>query len=127
MKPYKSIFSEAGEYNDPETRQFISNIINMGLTAQNLAKAIDLVIYIESNETSNPEYAVNGYIQDCDYLHELQKYLYKNQLSKINRRLLYNAYDELTGIEGFYDDAELDISDVRHELELIEKAFEGIF
>lgn len=132
MRPYKSIFKEksfreAGEYNDRETRQFITNIVNLGTTAGKLAKAIDLLIYVEANETSNPEYAVNGYIPDSNNLYDLQNYLHKNQLSKINRRLLYNAYNELTGIEGFYDDAELDITDVRQELELVEKAFEGIF
>lgn len=130
MKPYRSVFKEAGEYNDPHTRQFISNIINMGFNAKSFALLIDRAIYIEYNLSSNPEYSQSGYMPDSNNLNDLSNYLLKNQLSKINKNLLSKAWREVRSIEGFYQDNDLDLDadeTIREDIFALETAFEGIF
>lgn len=126
MERYKSIYKEAGEYDDTETRQFISNIVDMNFTAKKIGQAIASVIWVEGSE-SNPEFSRSGNIPRTSFLDDLSDYLYKNQLNKINRRLLYNAWLELDRIESFYEENDLDATDIREELGYVEKAFQGIF
>lgn len=131
MKPYRSIFKEntfkeSGEYNDPETRKFVSNMVDMGLNGKTLSNMIEIVIWVEASD-SNPEFDRSGYVPDHRYLSDLSNYLASNKLSKIDRRLLYNAYDELTGIEGFYDDNDLDSSYILEDLYKLEEVFTDVF
>lgn len=121
MKPYKSIFKESGEYNDPITRQFIDNLTKYNLSSK---KFDQHVAYITD---FNVDPVIADSVPRTDKLQELGIYVGRNQLSKINRALILDAARDFKRVLNWYAREGYDTTDINEDFEIVEKILSDFY
>ena len=121
MKPYKRIFKESGEYNDPITRQFIDNLTKNNVSSK---KFYNSVAYITD---FNVDPVIADSVPRTDKLQDLGIYIGKSQLSKIDRRLIFDAARDFKKIIDWYEGEGYDTTDINEDFEIVEKVLSDFY